>query len=449
MTPSLWSSYRHDHPILTLFVLFVAWKSVIILITLAAPGVGYDTSTSLLDWEDAGQQTISDTPDDMSNWWMKLVRWDAIYYTHLSDQGHVFEQEWAFGIGLSTAISWTSTYLSQLGITGEPSSSLAGIILSHIAHWLSVIQLWASTESLIGTDEPTKSLVPFSAAALHIISPAGVFLSAPSSESAFAFLSMSGFLGYIHATQHFNRGQVFAACTTMISTAMSFSTATIVRSNGVLAGIPFLVEALTTFLAMFSRGISPSRVAWLASAVAGGLLVAFGMAYPQALAYWEYCHGRDPRDRRPWCNQTLPSIFTFVQSHYWNVGLFRYWTISNLPLFLLAAPTLSILIYSAVDVLRRPQLVIRDSTPSLSTTISAGNRALLSLALPQLILTVLALTSYHVQIITRLSSGYPLWYIWLAIKLQTEPKRASVVIRWMVIYALVQAGLYASFLPPA
>lgn len=73
----------------------------------------------------------------------------------------------------------------------------------------------------------------------------------------------------------------------------------------------------------------------------------------------------------------------------------------------------------------------------------------MSMALPQLVLAVLALTTYHVQIITRISSGYPLWYIWLAAKTQETPKRTVPIIRWMVIYALIQAGLYASFLPPA
>ncbi|KIX97183.1 uncharacterized protein Z520_07297 [Fonsecaea multimorphosa CBS 102226] len=447
MNPTVWSRYGHDYPITTLFVLFVVWKSVIILITLAAPGVGYDTSTSLLSWEDGGRQIISSAPDGMSNLWLKFVRWDGIYYTHMSDHGHVFEQEWAFGIGLSTAISWTSERLSELGITLEPSSLLAGVLLSHLTHWLSVVQLWALTKALIG-DNTSNSLLPFSAAALHIISPAGVFLSAPSSESCFAYLSMSGFLAYFHATRYFRRGLVLAGCTTMIYAGLFFSVATMVRSNGILAGIPFLVEAVTTLLEMLSRGLSASRLFQLASVVAGGLLVAFGMVYPQGLAYRDYCYGRGPEARRPWCNQTIPSIFTWVQSHYWNVGPFRYWTVSNLPLFVLAAPTLSVLTYSALDVLRRPQFLSREMLQS-PTSSSAGKRTLLSLALPQLMLAVLAFTSYHVQIITRLSSGYPLWYIWLATKLQTEPRRTSVVIRWMVIYALVQAGLYASFLPPA
>ena len=81
------------------------------------------------------------------------------------------------------------------------------------------------------------------------------------------------------------------------------------------------------------------------------------------------------------------------------------------------------------------------------------------LAVPQLILAVLAMTSYHVQIITRISSGYVVWYWWIAAALcETEAdtgtgvkgRRISrVTVRYMVIYAIVQAGLYASFLPPA
>jgi phosphatidylinositol glycan class V len=73
------------------------------------------------------------------------------------------------------------------------------------------------------------------------------------------------------------------------------------------------------------------------------------------------------------------------------------------------------------------------------------------LAAPQLILAILAVTSYHVQVITRLSSGYPLWYIWLAALVCTRGRNTTLkgVFRWMVLYALIQAGLYSSFLPPA
>ena len=81
----------------------------------------------------------------------------------------------------------------------------------------------------------------------------------------------------------------------------------------------------------------------------------------------------------------------------------------------------------------------------------AYNSAIIYLALPQLVLAVMALTSYHVQIITRLCSGYPLWYMWLAERLHDRPsdKMGPAIVRWMVLYGLIQACLYASFLPPA
>ncbi len=81
------------------------------------------------------------------------------------------------------------------------------------------------------------------------------------------------------------------------------------------------------------------------------------------------------------------------------------------------------------------------------------------LAIPQLAVALLGFTTYHVQIITRLSSGYPVWYWWLAHIViedgrniaapQKHIKLGMVISRWMVIYAVVQGGLYASFLPPA
>lgn len=137
---------------------------------------------------------------------------------------------------------------------------------------------------------------------------------------------------------------------------------------------------------------------------------------------------------------------------------------SNLPLFILATPMLFILMRSGIWALQR----------SSSSEISAykGNREsieispplrideaiALRLAIPQIILTALALTSYHVQIITRLSSGYPLWYWWLASWILEDRKTsltgrkwstACIISRWMVIYAIMQGGLFASFLPPA
>lgn len=80
------------------------------------------------------------------------------------------------------------------------------------------------------------------------------------------------------------------------------------------------------------------------------------------------------------------------------------------------------------------------------------------LALPQLSLAISALFLYHVQVITRLASGYPTWYLWLASTILDDPKvrmfakewsLAKIMVRWIVCYAILQGCLFASFLPPA
>ncbi|KAK4937373.1 ER membrane glycoprotein subunit of the GPI transamidase complex-like protein [Elasticomyces elasticus] len=436
---------RPEHPRLLLFSIFVAWKLLIVLVALASPGVGYDTSTSLLPWYHGDQSVVSATPTASQNQWLKFVRWDAVYFTHMADQGHVYEQEWAFGIGLSSVISWVGRNLPAWEyLSGSDAFTVAGVMVSHISHFLAVVLLFELSKDLL--ENTKESYISFTAAALHIFSPAGIFLSAPSTESIFAFLSFSGFWAYLFAIRRFNRGKVLTGCLSIILAGLTFGLATLIRSNGILAGMPFLIEAVTTALTILPQGLSVSRIARLASIVIGGLLVGIGMVAPQFIAFQEYCVGRAPSGR-PWCGWSLPSIFTFVQSHYWNVGPFRYWTLSNVPLFLLALPTLGLLIYSAAAVLRNPAMIqVRAASREVT---SLQTKLMASLALPQLMLAILAFSSYHVQIITRISSGYPLWYIWLAAKAADEPKRVAIVIRWMVIYALVQAGLYASFLPPA
>lgn len=180
-----------------------------------------------------------------------------------------------------------------------------------------MVFLWALTSDLIRGRHESSSHVPFYAAALHIFSPAGVFLSAPYTESLFASLSMSGFWCYVNAVKRLDRGRAFAGCAFMIAAGLSFGCATMVRSNGILAGIPFLLEAIMMSWMIFSQGLSLTRLSRLASVVAGGLLVGVGMILPQFIAYQEYCGDRDFGSRRPWCEMNIPSIFTWAQSHYW------------------------------------------------------------------------------------------------------------------------------------
>jgi phosphatidylinositol glycan class V len=148
-----------------------------------------------------------------------------------------------------------------------------------------------------------------------------------------------------------------------------------------------------------------------------------------------------------------------------NVGFFRYWTVSNLPLFLLAAPILWLLVASSVTALRscvqRPlhrRPIPRDGETSHPRNGSSAICTLPELALPQLLLAVTATTSFHIQIVNRIASGYPVWYLLIATWLvdrqvayaTMKPSREEQwIVRGVVVYALSQGMLFANFLPPA
>ena len=72
-----------------------------------------------------------------------------------------------------------------------------------------------------------------------------------------------------------------------------------------------------------------------------------------------------------------------------------------------------------------------------------------NMAVTQLLLTLYTLTTAHVQIISRISSAYPVWLWYGASLLQKGDVLAPGVTRYMVMYAVIQGGLFASFLPPA
>ena len=135
---------------------------------------------------------------------------------------------------------------------------------------------------------------------------------------------------------------------------------------------------------------------------------------------------------------------------------------------MLAAPMLYILLRSCSWTLRGDKAgstrgnhlntVTSQKGQLIATGLPITQSIAIRFAIPQMVLATLALTTYHVQVITRLSSGYPLWYWWLASLTLDDHKAiifgqkfssSGLIIKWMMIYAVVQGGLFASFLPPA
>jgi hypothetical protein len=96
----------HHAPLSSLIVLFVGWKLLLLTIAFSSPGFGYDTSTRILLQSRGLPLSDTHATSVSERFALKLVRWDAIYYTTTAARGYTFEQEWAFGWGLTRLLAF-------------------------------------------------------------------------------------------------------------------------------------------------------------------------------------------------------------------------------------------------------------------------------------------------------------------------------------------------------
>jgi phosphatidylinositol glycan class V len=150
----------------------------------------------------------------------------------------------------------------------------------------------------------------FIVASLHIISPAGLFLSAPYAESSCALLSFAGTFAFYGS---FPKSGLLGNLLVLLS-GLLFGCATTFRSNGILNGLLLLEEAIRLVLSL-KDGREIAKIIRILSTGAAGIICGAGFILPQYIAYTEYCGGHSLV--RPWCVRTIPSIYIFVQDHYW------------------------------------------------------------------------------------------------------------------------------------
>ncbi len=330
-----------EHPYKSLVLFFVLWKIWLLVIACLSPGPGYDTSTSLL-FEQSPSASVLPV-EGASGWqWLmrhlmsRLTRWDAVYFARISSRGYLYEQEWAFGWGFTRLVSHTAkgrrvplltcyyvglTVWSGVLFLGFQRIPLLEVYVAFaiatFSHLMSVLVLYRLSELLFPRRQSAGRAISVTAACLHIISPAGLFLAAPYAESLFSFLSFSAFGLYAEGSLAYLSGHAAKGSWATLGSGAVFGLATTVRSNGLLGGSLFLFDAAILLKAFIG---SPDFLKFrkLIISCLGGSLVACGAIWPQYIAYDEYCNanvaGYTPR---PWCKSTLPSVYTWVQNHYW------------------------------------------------------------------------------------------------------------------------------------
>ena len=127
-----------------------------------------------------------------------------------------------------------------------------------------------------------------------------------------------------------------------------------------------------------------------------------------------------------WCSYLLPSAYSYIQRHYWNVGLFQYFHWKQIPNFVLASPIISFVLHRSWLFFEyhrhyclRLGLSICDSF-NVSNMHAYGAHRLPKEAFVYVVhaafLAVFALFCMHVQVATRMiASSTPVIYWWIAI----------------------------------
>lgn len=199
------------------------------------------------------------------------------------------------------------------------AESLAGVLMAHGFHFLSVHMLYQL--SLCINPDTYKWKTPkfaFLAAFLHVISPAGLFLSAPCAESPFSFLNFAGFFLYTRSHQSRSSGRDGIGNILLAASGIMFSLACMFRSNGLLSGLIFCYEAFDSAVALLLRQHLGANLRRFCAAFIAGSFMASGPITWQYVAYRKYCVDTETTDdRRPWCSKWVPSIYTWVQRYYW------------------------------------------------------------------------------------------------------------------------------------
>lgn len=169
--------------------------------------------------------------------------------------------------------------------------------------------------------------------------------------------------------------------------------------------------------------------------------------YHNLSAYFAFCLLAENVPRAPFCTNFPYSIYSHVQSKYWHNGLFRYWSLQQLPNFLITAPPLlTIFIFSIYHLRVRLADILNPS--------NRGNRpfsssSLTPHAIHSLFICCLLLFASHTQILLRVAASLPLTYwaaAWLVIYYPIHGQRW---IAWSMAWGSISVVLWSSFLPPA
>lgn len=137
--------------------------------------------------------------------------------------------------------------------------------------------------------------------------------------------------------------------------------------------------------------------------------------------------GNKTNDSSPWCSNDWPLSYSYVQSHYWNVGFMNYYQLKQLPNFLLALPVIYLVVSNSYVYIHDNldfcvRLGLFQVNKKQMKNMKNYDRLAFVFVVHGILLTLFSIFFVHVQVTTRLvASASPLLY-WFAAEYFTGDK---------------------------
>ncbi|ODV83950.1 glycosyltransferase family 76 protein [[Candida] arabinofermentans NRRL YB-2248] len=336
----------------------------------------------------------------------KFVVWDSVYFMKLSTEGISFEHEWVFG-----PMWWR--LIRSFRLENFYLNLIVSLAISNLCHFLSCILIYYMTLEAFKKDKTVKlNRLAYVCSVLVVLQPSGIFSTANYSESITQLTCYMGiYLRQLSMDYEFSAVKITNPVLYVLSGSL-FSIAFGFRSNALLYGILYLDDLWEFNFKQVEQSLL---------SIVAGLQLFLASIYSIYIPYKEFCP-----QRGEWCFSYTKSIVSYCQSYYWNNGFLRYFTVGNIPLFLLAAPSLAILLCSVIQFRSHSQIS--------------------GIAKVTVVYLFVQFTMMHVQIVNRVMTFLPI-HIWFVGYL--ESKHSEAIIKWWFVWIMLQTGLYACYLPPA
>ena len=270
-----------------------------------------------------------------------MAKWDSVYFLEIAERGYLYEQYMAFFPLYPLILRVTVIALCRLLAVHHKYQCILLVsswMINLLCFTLAAVLMYKLTLTVFRNRQ-----MAIVSSVLFCVNPATIFMSSAYSESLFAcvqfsalyFLESGGSASYLRASLLFCMGSATRANGIV---SAGFITHSILNQflNTVYLKTkrPINYKSNSFFFCFLSQTAETFTKLLMYNSIVISPFVLF-----QFYGYSTYCN-HNQNGQSPWCSKTYLMPYSYIQSHYWNVGFLKYFEFKQIPNFLLAVPIL-------------------------------------------------------------------------------------------------------------